>query len=309
MTDVLSDILDTVVLKAVLYFRTDCHSPFSIAVPSYKHAARFHILVQGGCHVRLAEGKSIQLSRGDMVLIPYGSAHFLANPADAPGTPLADLIAQSGFTGQGPFVVGSGPADESCQMICGHFTFADGADHPLLRAVPEILHIKAADSAKRPMLDDITRLIARRMFEDKPGVNAVVSRLSEVLFIEILRAGIEQAPDISRLMSSVSDPQIGRALSLIHGEIASPWTVDSLAQAIGMSRSRFAERFRELVGTGPMNYVADWRLQRALRLLSETDLTIKAIAAQIGYQSAGAFARAFKEKFESSPAEYRQKNR
>jgi AraC family transcriptional regulator, activator of mtrCDE len=210
-----------------------------------------------------------------------------------------------GFTGTGPFIVGSGVASQSCKMVCGHYSFADGADHPLLRAIPDILHITAADRAARPMLDDLLRLIVRRMFESEPGADATVTRLSEALFIEAIRAGISHAPEIDRLMSAVYDPQIGKALSLIHGDVAAAWTVESLAAAVGMSRSRFAERFRELVGNGPMAYVADWRLQRALNLLSEGREPIKAVAHRVGYRSAAAFTRAFSDRFGCSPKERR----
>ena len=231
---------------------------------------------------------------------------MLSSSETVEGAPLADVMSQAGFTGTGPFVVGSGDAAASCQMVCGHFTFAEGADHPLLRSIPDLLHITAADRASRPMLDDVLRLIVRRMFEGEPGAAASVSRLSEVLFIEAMRAGIAQAPEIARLISAVYDPQIGKSLSLIHGDVAHAWTVDSLAAAVGMSRSRFAERFRELVGSGPMTYIADWRLQRALNLLADSNVPIKTVAHSIGYRSAAAFTRAFSERFGHSPKEQRK---
>jgi AraC family transcriptional regulator, activator of mtrCDE len=305
MTDVLSDVLDTVALKATIYFRTDFYPAFAIAVPAYGRAARFHLVVQGICHVTLADGRRIRLQPGDLALVPGGAEHVLSSEEALVGTPLSDVMSQAGFTGSGPFVVGDGPAADACKMVCGHFRFADGADHPLLRSIPDLLHITAADRASRPMLDDVLRLIVRRMFEGEPGAAASVSRLSEVLFIEAMRAGIAQAPEIGRLMSAVYDPQIGKSLSLIHGDVAHAWTVESLAGAVGMSRSRFAERFRELVGCGPMAYITDWRLQRALNLLSESNTPIKTVAHRIGYRSAAAFTRAFSERFGCSPKEQR----
>lgn len=306
MTDVLSDVLDTVALKAALYFQTDFHPVFGIAVPAYGRAARFHLVVQGSCYVTLDDGTRVRLQPGDLAMVPGGAAHLLSSDETVEAAPLADVMTQAGFTGTGPFVVGSGNPAESCQMVCGHFTFADGADHPLLRSIPDLLHITAADRASRPMLDDVLRLIVRRMFAGEAGAAASVSRLSEVLFIEIMRAGIAQAPEIARLMSAVYDPQIGKSLSLIHGDVAHAWTVESLAAAVGMSRSRFAERFRELVGTGPMAYIADWRLQRALNLLAESNAPIKTVAHSIGYRSAAAFTRAFSERFGHSPKERRK---
>lgn len=305
MNDVLSDILDTVDLRAALYFRTDYHPPFGVAVPAFERAARFHLVAQGSCHVQLEDGTAAHVQTGDLVLVPNGSPHLVTSSPEIDAVPLEDLLTAAGFSGSGPFVIGSGPSDESCQMVCGHFTFADGADHPMLRAVPNLLHIPAADRAEKPMLNEIVQLIVRRAFEDEPGAHAAVSRLSEILYIELMRAGIAQAPDISRLMSAVYDPKIGRALMLIHGDIASHWTVDKLARAVGMSRSRFANQFRELVGSGPMNYVADWRLQRARQLLSEPGASIKAIAPLVGYTSSAAFTRAFTAHFGRSPRQQR----
>jgi AraC family transcriptional regulator, activator of mtrCDE len=307
MTDVLSDILDTVALKAAVYFRTDFFPEFGIQVPAYGHAARFHFIVQGSCYLSLASGTRVRLQVGDLAMVPRGAQHLLSSAETVTGEPLADVMSQAGFSGTGPFVVGCGVPTESCQLVCGHFTFADGADHPLLRSIPDLFHITPADGADQPMLDDVLRLIERRMFDGAPGMAASVSRLSEVLFIETMRAGITKAPEIGRLMSAVYDPQIGKALSLIHGDVAHGWTVEALAAAVGMSRTRFAERFRELIGSSPIAYIADWRLQRALGLLADGTLPVKAVAHRIGYRSPAAFTRAFSERFGCSPKERRQR--
>jgi AraC-like DNA-binding protein len=301
MKDVLSDVLDTIALKGMRYFRTDFSPPFAIGVPAYGRAARFHLVVRGRCHVTLPNGDTVTLEPGELVLVPHGSPHVLADAAGRTATQLEEVVAASGYTGEGAFVVGAGDPTASTQMVCGHFTFADGADHPLLRALPPALHVTAADRARRPMLDGILRLVVRRMFEDAPGTAASVSRLSEVLYIETLLAGIDRAPDLKRLLSAVHDPQIGHALSLIHHRLEHDWTVDSLAAEVGMSRSRFAERFRELVGQGPMHYLTDWRLQRARALLDESRASVKEVAHRTGYRSSTAFSRAFSQKFGRSP--------
>lgn len=304
MADILSDVLDTVSLKSTIYFSTEFHPDFSIAVPSYLHACRFHVVIEGACHVSLTDGRGIRLAEGDVAFIPNGAAHILSSDGRIDGEHLEDALRSAKFTGRGPFVVGSGGSP--CRLVCGHFTFADGADHPLLRAIPELLYISAADRADMPMLDDVLKLMMRRMMEDDVGAAASVSRLSEVLYIEAMRASISKAPELARLMSAILDPQIGRALSLVHGDIAAPWTVESLASAAGMSRSRFAERFRELIGCGPIAYIGEWRLQRALAMLARPRTPIKSIAHAVGYQSAAAFTRVFTERFGHSPREHRQ---
>ncbi len=303
----MSDVLDTVALKGTLYFRTDFSPPFAIQVPAHGQAARFHFVVQGRCHVVLPDGNAVVLNAGELVLVPHGSAHVLADAADRPPVALDQALAHSGYTGEGAFVVGSGDPGASTQMICGHFTFADGADHPLLRALPAALQITAADRAARPILDDVLSLMARRIADDTQGAAASVSRLSEVLYIEALRAGIDRAPDLKRLLSAVHDPQIGKALDVIHHRLDHDWTVDSLAAEVAMSRTRFSERFSELMGAGPMTYLTDWRLQRALALLSSSDATVQQIAHRTGYNSADAFSRAFRMKFGRSPQAHRQK--
>jgi AraC-like DNA-binding protein len=301
MKDVLSDILDTVELKGALYFRTDFSPPFAIGVPAYGQAARFHLVVQGRCHVTVPGGVEVLLEPGDLILVPYGSAHTLADIPGRAGIPLEDVVARSGYTGEGAFVIGEGDPTASTQMVCGHFTFADGSDHPLLHALPKTLHLTAADRARQPILDDVLRLVVRRIFQDTPGTAASISRLSEVLYIEVLRAGVDRVPELERLFSAVHDPLIGRALSLIHDRLDQDWTVDRLASEVGMSRSRFAERFRDLVGSGPMGYLTDWRLQRARLLLGRAGASVKDVAYRTGYKSPAAFSRAYAQKFRHSP--------
>ncbi|RQR22299.1 AraC family transcriptional regulator [Burkholderia sp. Bp9143] len=301
MKDVLSDILDTIELKGALYFRTDFSPPFAIGVPAYGKAARFHLVVQGRCHVTVPGGVEVLLQPGDLILIPYGSAHVLSDVAGRGAVPLENIMASTGYRGEGTFVIGSGDPTASTQLVCGHYTFAEGADHPLLHALPKMLHLSAEDRARQPILDDVLRLLVRRIFQDAPGTSASISRLSEVLYIEVLRAGIDRVPELQRMFTAVHDPQIGKALSIIHQQLDRDWTVESLGSEVGMSRSRFAERFRELVGTGPMGYLTDWRLQKARLLLGQPHASVKEVAYLAGYRSPTAFSRAYAQKFGHPP--------
>lgn len=303
MNDVLDDIFDTVELKAALYFWGDFRPPFGLRVPGFENAARFHLNIAGECVVELPDGQAIQLGAGDLVLIPNGAPHRILGTPDDRCMPLSDAYAASGFTGEGPFLLGSGPPDTACQLICGHFGFAAGADHPLLHAVPEVLHITAAERATQSLLDDLVRMIAQRMVAGDAGAMASVRRLSEALFIEILRFAAIKAPTMATLMRAITDPHIGHALRLIHSDVAAGWTVESLGGAVGMSRSRFAERFREAVGTTPMSYIAEWRLQRALHLLKAHRGSVKSIATHVGFRSAAAFTRAFAARFGRPPTQ------
>lgn len=306
MTDVLSDIFDTIRLRATLYFRTDYSPPWAITVPTYAQAARFHLVIQGHCHVALESGRTVDVGPGDLVLITRGQEHTLADSPGRRPAPLETVLKESGYDGHGVFVVGHGDPTASTQMVCGHFGFTEGADHPLLRALPEAIVLTPADRARHALLDDTLRLVVRRVFTDGLGSAAAISRLSEVFFIESVRASIQQCPELGRILGAMTDPQVGRALGLMHQEPARAWTVDSLASEVGMSRSRFADRFAELMGQSPLAYLGEWRLQKALARLACADLSIKEVAREIGYRSPAAFTRAFAQRFGGPPTGFRR---
>lgn len=304
--DVLDDILATLDLKGALYFRTDCTAPWAVEVPELAMAARFHLVVQGRLHVSFPSGESVDLGPGDLVLVPKGRSHVLADAAGRPAPPLETVLERAGYDGRGVLVLGEGDREASTQTICGHFTFREGSDHPLLRALPDHLVITSGLRAREPWLDELLRLVARRMFDEGVGLPAAVTRLSEVVFIEILRVGIGRLAGLGQILEALRDPQVGRALELIHEAPGRPWTVESLAAAVGMSRSRFAERFARALGMGPMAYLADWRLQKALALLDKEKCSIQRVAADTGYRSAAAFSRAFAGRFGIAPMDYRR---
>jgi AraC family transcriptional regulator, activator of mtrCDE len=306
--DVLNDILDTLALKGVLYFRTDCTAPWSVTVPELGRAARFHLVVQGSCHLRSASGNTVELGPGDLALIPRGRSHQLSDAPGRPGADLETVLAESGYQGNGVLVVGEGDASATTQLICGHFDFRSGADHPLLRVLPEYLVVTASMRAREPWLDEVLRLVARKMFSDDIGSPASVTRLSEIVFIELLRLGVAQCDGLKQMIGAFRDRQVGQALQMIHERPAETWTVDSLAAEVGMSRSRFAERFSDLLGQGPMAYLAEWRLQKALALLDRSTFSVQQIAGQTGYRSPAAFTRAFSGKFGFPPTAYRRQS-
>jgi AraC family transcriptional regulator, activator of mtrCDE len=276
-----------------------------VQVPDHKEAARFHLVIQGRCNVSFASGQQVDLQAGDLILIPKGRAHVLADSAGRSAAPLEQAIKNSGYTGAGIFVLGEENLAASTQMVCGHFSFRDGADHPLLQALPEFIVISAATRARVPLLGEVLHLIKRKMPANDLGTAAALVRLSEIVFIELLNVEISGSPEFARITSALIDKKIGRALSLIHAEPGRAWTVEVLARELGMSRSSFSDRFRDLVGCGAITYVADWRLQKALAMLDGSNWSVREIATRSGYQSPAAFTRAFAAKFGISPTKYR----
>lgn len=304
--DILNDILDTLKFKGALYFRTDFSSPWATTVPEFEQAARFHLVIQGTCHVGFPNGEVVTLSAGDLILIPRGRSHRLMDRPGRDAPPLEQVLSAVGYQGEGVLAVNKGDDSASTQMVCGHFSFRSGADHAILRALPDYILTTSAMRAREPWLDEILRLVARRVFSEEMGSAAVVTRLSEIIFIELLRIGINQSAELQTVLEAFHDQKIGRALELIHSQPSSPWTVERLAAEVGMSRSRFAERFRELMSTGPMAYLSDWRLQKALAMLDDSRTSIQQVATHTGYQSPAAFTRAFTGKFGVSPRDYRR---
>lgn len=305
--NILDDILSTLNLKGTLYFRTDLSPPWAVTVPNLEQAARFHLCVQGTCLVGFGNGEYAELKPGDLILIPRGRSHTLScTPVDE-APPLETVLSDAGYDGRGVLVVGKGDRNASTQLICGHFTLRDGADHPLLRALPDYLLTCSATRAREVWLDEVLRLLTRRMFSEGDIAEATITRLSEVCFIELLRLGVGSTPEMASILTALTDRQIGKALQLMHREADKPWTVGSLASEVGMSRSSFADRFRELMGMGPMSYLSEWRLQKALSLLEDTGCSVQQAAAGTGYQSPAAFTRAFTTRFGYSPRELKRK--
>ncbi len=304
--DLIDDILSTLNLRGALYFRTDFSGPWGVTVPDHVGAARFHLVIQGRCHVRLATGEQATLGPGDLILIPAGRSHTLCGHENCEAPPLETVLAETGYQGEGVLILGDGDQRAATQMVCGHFTFRNGADHPLLRALPNVLLLSAADRAHEPLLDDTLRLITQRIFEARPGSMASVVKLSEAAFIELVRTSAAEENNLSAIMAAFEDKQIARALKCIHEQANGAWTVETLAREAGMSRSRFAERFRALLGVAPMAYLSEWRLQKALAMLDDTRSSVQQIAVETGYQSPAAFTRAFAGRFGLPPTEYRR---
>lgn len=304
--DVLADIFETIQLKGTLYFRTHFCSPWGTTVPRHAHAARFHYVVRGRAWICVEAHDPIELSQGDFVLVPGGASHVLADQAAQKATPLEKVLEAAGYKGEGLLAVGQGDPSAATQLVCGHFTFGNGADHAVLRALPPVVKISAEQQRSRAWFREVLDLLVRQVFNGEPGALATVSRLSEVLFIEAIRLESDNNAALKRLLDGFADERIGRAIALMHKQPALPWTVDDLAREVGMSRTRFADLFHELIGMGPVGYLMEWRLQRASVALRTSHRTIAEVARSSGYSSQAAFARAFKERFGQSPKAFRE---
>ena len=270
-----------------------------VLVPGAKSLIFFHVVTEGRCFAEVENQEPIELGPGDVIALPYGDAHAMANPAGAQRTPMSSLLPPPPWL-EPPRVVHGG-GGEVTRILCGFLHCDDALFSPMLTNLPRVLCVRAKrepswlETSSRYMLEEATR--------NRPGGACLLGRLAELLFVEVLRRHMEELGEYDiGWLAALKDPTVGKALQLMHADLAHPWTVDRLGRRVGLSRSALADRFRHLLHEPPMQYLTRWRLQTAAQLLRETDQGIAAIAAHVGYESEAAFNRAFKRHAGEPPA-------
>ncbi len=302
--DLFTDLLGSIRLQGAVYFPMELDAPwgFSLSAPG----AAFHIIARGTCWLEVAGmAKPIQLSEGDHVILPRGDAHVIR---DALTTQVAHIVNFDDPNARKEFrAAANGPIT---RLICGCLRFANGATDPLRAILPPLLHFKQQTARPAPWLQTTAAKIPEELDSDRPGAEAVATRLAELMFVQAVRAFFEQNADRvpSGWLAAVRDKHIGRALALMHAEPEGPWTISSLADRVAVSRSVFAAKFSQLVGEPPLRYLTRLRLNSAALRLRSTEDGLKTIAAAAGYDSVVAFAKAFKRHMGITPGQYR-KNR
>jgi AraC-like DNA-binding protein len=272
----------------------------------YDHA-HFGVISQGSCWLSLDEsGKSVCLGPGDCWLLPQGHTHALR---DQPSTPLRPYqeIQQKKTHG----VVRCGRGTNPTTIIVGNFTFDGQSGKWLTDILPELIQFRMdqfrRDQGNSLAMHTILQLLALESQTESMGATVVVSRLADILFVQAVRAYVEQAgPRAAGWLKAIGDRQLRFALGAMHEAVERRWTVGSLASSAAMSRSGFAARFKDLVGESPLEYLTRWRVYKATQLLRETDLKVAKIASLVGYESDAAFNRTFKKSVGQAPGEYRR---
>lgn len=318
--DPLSDVLHAVHLTGAVFFDIDARAPFVAAAPPSRtiaphvlrgaeHAIEFHVVTAGACWGGLADGPPLRLEAGDVIAFPHGDAHVLSSAPGMRGPANHDIFEAVGF-GRLPISVRQGPeGDAELRLVCGFVTCDRRPFNPLLAALPRVLHDRAARE-RGDRSSWISQFIEHAVSESRsrrPGSQTVLAKLSELMFLELVRRYLEALPaEHTGWLAALRDPIAGRAIALLHERPAHPWTVDELARAAGVSRSGLAERFTANVGLPPMQYLAQWRIQLAAGLLARTTAGIAAIASEVGYESEAAFHRAFKRAVGVAPGAWRR---
>ncbi len=307
--DVLTDVMQTIRVRSNLYGRTELTAPWGIRIDGDCGRAGFHVVTRGSCWLEV-EGvaEPIALAGGDFVLLPRGRPHVLRDALSSPAIPVDEMFA--GWDGRSVLRLGGGGAPTS--MVWGCFQFEDSGRNPLVESLPPMIHVRADGGPAVEWLRSTLRFVASEADSGLPGAETVASRLTDILFVHAIRAHIagccSGGGQASGWLRSLADPKIGHALRLIHEAPQRQWTVESLAEAVAMSRSAFAARFAELVGEPPLRYVTAWRMKKASHMLLQGD-AITAIAHAVGYDTDAAFGKAFRKHTGSTPGEFRRKAR
>jgi AraC-like DNA-binding protein len=274
-------------------------------MPGSEHVIEYHAVMSGSCWGGVIGEPAVLLEAGDVIAFPQGDPHVLASEAGMRG--LNDAGFHRGASGQ-PLPVRvdyGGTGRDPVHIICGFLACDARPFNPLLATLPRVLCLKKRTSRHSDVLEQFMSIALAESRVPRAGSEVVLARLSELMFVEIVREYVASLQGAEQgWLSGLRDEVVGRALVVLHGKPAHPWTLDELARTIGASRSTVASRFVEFVGVSPMQYLAQWRMQLAGNLLSETT-TLAAVAEAVGYGSEAAFSRAFKKIVGVAPAIWR----
>ena len=330
--DTLSDLLRAVRLRGALFYYIEGASPWVAETPNAReiipgimpgvdHMMEFHGIVEGSCWAAIAGESPIRVSAGDVILFPQGDAHVMSS---APGMRSPNVDKGLFFTPhppQLPFALSmtgsnittarlDGGGRDRATVVCGFLGLDARPFNPLLAALPRVLHIPGTALGEGSWVTTFMRAVVTESNQRLPGGEAVLERMSEMLFVEVLRRHIDSLPqEETGWLAGMRDPAVGRALSLLHAKAGEAWTLELLSQEAGLSRSALHERFVQLIGQPPMQYLTQWRMQLASGLLRETNAKLIEVALDVGYESEAAFSRAFKRVVGMAPGAWRKGKR
>src|SRR2546423_12278833 len=292
-------------MSGSLIARAELTAPWGLGLEPFG-AAVFHVVLSGSGWLRTAEGRAIRLSAGDVAVLMRGQRHELMSEPGVPITSFSDLM-QHCVPGRFPSIGIAGGGDQAT-MLCGFFKFDRQTSHPLLRALPDLIHINAGSGPGR--IEGLVAMADAESAKPLPGSGALTDLLCGLLLVQVLR---EQLAVDSRAAApwihGLEDARVGAALELIHEAPQKDWTVGRLASAVAMSRSSFAQRFAVCVGESPMRYLARCRILRAAQLLDAERLSVTAAMQSVGYESESSFTKAFQRHLGCTPAAYRNSQR
>ncbi len=318
--DALSDVLRVAQLTGGVFLHADFFAPWCLAAriprehcgPTLgpaSHLIIYHYVIEGELHVRIdgADDESLVIRSGEIVILPRNDPHLMGSDLGLPPVLGRDVVQPP--SGDGLYSIRHGGNGERTQMICGFLGCASIEGNPVISTLPPLLKLNVEQGAAAEWIRSTFQYAAEEVAAGRPGSETVLAKLSELLFVETVRRHAEGLPDgQTGWLAGLREPHVARALALLHGNLARSWTVDELGREVGLSRSALAERFIRLIGSPPMHYLANWRMQVAAQKLRNTSASLAQVAESIGYESEAAFSRAFKKTFGAAPATWRRSN-
>jgi len=313
--DALSDILRVVRLTGAFFFHARFTAPFCYAAartsdlaplvePGAERLIIFHLITEGECWIELDGLEPVRLQAGDVALLPQNHAHRMASAPGLPTQPGGELAA---LISPQPRLISYGGGGAPTVMVCGFMACEAGLGRMLLAGMPAVIKAPLGGTEAWSWLESSVGYALAEARSGRPGGAGVLAKLAEVLFIEVLRARMAvEDEDAVGWLAGVRDRVVGSALAALHRQPAHPWTLEELARTAGASRSVLAERFQNLMGVSPMQYLTQWRMVMAANLLRRSSAQLTHIAQDVGYQADTAFIRAFRRQYGQSPAAWRR---
>jgi AraC-like DNA-binding protein len=318
--DALSDVLRTVRLTGAMFFDVVARAPWVAEQPpremvlpkvlsGAEHLIAYHVITEGRCFANIVGEEPIALEAGEVIVFTKGDAHVMSSSPGMRADPVAPGALDAAASSQLPFFINYGDnGPPSAKLVCGFLACDAQPFNPLLDNLPPVIKVGDTLGGDSRWLSQFIRLAIIESGDKRAGGESVLAKLSELMFIEVIRRYLEALPpEQAGWLAGLRDPFVGKALSLMHGDPARNWTIEELARDVGLSRSVLAERFADLVGMPPMLYLAKWRMQIAAGLLSGGSANIATVAEEIGYGSEAAFSRAFKKLVGVPPSAWRRR--
>jgi AraC family transcriptional regulator, alkane utilization regulator len=306
--DLLADALSIVQFTGTVYCQTEFTAPWGVDWEQRAGHAGFFMVTRGGCYMDSdAFREPLALRPGDFVITPKAKGYILRDSPSGKAKRFDDVAGAPG-TVSSHRVIQYGGGGVVTNLIMGCFKFDETSKNPLIQSLPDFIVVKAEEMQAVPWLEPTLRFLASECSEEKLGSSLTVSKLTELVFVQAIRFYLSNSDHRTtppNWLKGAADPCIGRALSRMHESPEAPWTVASLAEASGMSRSAFASRFKELTNTSPLDYLTIWRMQKAEKLISDGGISLAEVSAIVGYQSEAAFSKAFKREIGVPPGMFK----
>jgi len=313
--DAIAEMLRAIKVDSAIYLNGVFAEPWCVASPggtrlapvfgSNGHIIIYHLLCEGRAYCEIDGLERIELQAGDLIALPHGHEHRMGGGNGA--SPMDAEKALPGILARGLELLEAGGDGQCARFICGYLACDPHLSQSFLGGLPPIIRLNIRDDASGQWLENSLRFSVTQAAARDPGASEMLTRLSEVFFVETLRRYQRELPPAQTgWLAGARDPGVGKALTLMHHRHNHPWTIAELAREVGLSRTVLTERFRRFLGESPMAYLTRWRLRLGARALTSTAHSVAQVSFDVGYESEAAFNRAFKREYGVPPARYRR---